>query len=429
MLQGRGRKDICFILKGAAKTGHPSCATLPHMPQAILRFAVIFLASWVIFTLLFAPKPGAEQRDAAPTGQVMIGGDEAFVAGERVLLATRVGGEEAATFQLMLEERSGGEWVRVDLNNPIKTAPAGRGTLDFLGEDPRLFGAVSRFRASARTADGADFFSEWEFAVEQPGIFRSLWRALFFRPVENILVSMLVLCGGALGLAVILVTLLVRVLLIAPNQRAIVSQKKMQTLQPELDALRKKYAKNPEVQARKMMDLWKKHGVSPLGMFWPILLQLPILIALFFVIRDGLWPENVYFLYPLPFLQGFDFLAVDSQFLWMDLRVPDMLFVLPLVVGGLQFGQLFLTQFAARRKGKGDQSANPAARAMRVMMYVLPLFVAGFTMTLPAAVGLYWGVSTLFGIGQQLVLEWRSGTFNQPAPAQKSQRKGRPKRS
>jgi YidC/Oxa1 family membrane protein insertase len=128
-----------------------------------------------------------------------------------------------------------------------------------------------------------------------------------------------------------------------------------------------------------------------MGSCLPLLLQFPILIALFWVIKGGLNPDNTYLLYTQ--YDGFSFHNISSQFLGLDLLKAN-LYVLPLIVGLLQFIQMKMAMMKVPKK-------NEMAIANNMMTYMMPIMIAVFTASLPAGVGLYWGTSTLYGLVQQ----------------------------
>jgi len=150
------------------------------------------------------------------------------------------------------------------------------------------------------------------------------------------------------------------------------------------------------------MAIWKKHKVNPAGSCLPMFLQFPFLIAVFFVLKQGLTENNIYLLYDV--LKDFDYSLINSSFYIMNLENPGPWF-LALMVGGLQFVQMKLS-FAKADKEKKNSKDKPDMQSQIQIMnktftYILPVMIAGFTISVPAGVGLYWGISTLFGIGQQ----------------------------
>lgn len=270
-----------------------------------------------------------------------------------------------------------------------------------------LFGDLGKYKVEVKMpGTTTETFASAEFTVSAPGFWRKLFRTIFYQPLYNVLIFLIKIAPGRdLGFAIIMLTLLIRLILLVPSQRAIVSQKRMQELQPKLEQVKKKYAGNQERIAAETMQLWKEHKVNPLGSCLPILVQFPVLIALFYVIQSGLNPDNTYLLYSP--LKNVDLSNLHTNFLGiLDLTKANA-FVLPIIVGALQFFQLKLaTVKKAKENEKNDEKA-PASEmesASKMMAYIMPVMIAMFTASVPAGVGLYWGVSTAFAIGQQVVV-------------------------
>ncbi len=244
------------------------------------------------------------------------------------------------------------------------------------------------------------------FNVVEPNGFIKLFRAVISKPFLNFLIlSASVIPGHSLGLGIIILTLLVKLLLFIPTQHALEGQKKMQLLQPKLEAVKKQYKDNPAKMQEETMRLWKEHKVNPLQSCLPILVQFPVLIGLFYVIRDGsnlaLSKDLIY-----PVYQNLSW-NFNTNFLGLDLTQPNMWIFPPLLVV-LQFIQMWLSfKIADKKKAKQIEKAEAATgmeMQQKIMLYVLPLMIGYFAITFPSAVALYWGISTIFAIGQQLIV-------------------------
>lgn len=246
------------------------------------------------------------------------------------------------------------------------------------------------------------------FEFKKPGVFRQLFRALISKPLFNTLVYLVhVLPHHSLGLAIIGLTLIVRLILFFPNQKAMSSQRELQKLQPKLNELKEKHKGNQQLIAQKTMELYKTHKINPMSSCWPILLQMPFLIGLYQIIQEGLAPHMEYFLYQ--FQKGIDLSVVDTMFLGLDLSVPNK-WILPFLVGGAQFLAFRMSMVRQQKKQKKEgkvakKGDNPMADQMaqmgKTMQWMMPIMIGIFTMILPAGVGIYWITSTVFGIGQQ----------------------------
>lgn len=279
-----------------------------------------------------------------------------------------------------------------------------------------LFSELGRYKFTAQlTVDGEQFqTSSNEFTIESRGIFRSIWFFGLYQPFYNLLVWLItILPSSSLAAGIILLTIIVRLILLIPSHKALRAQKRLQEVQPELERLREKYKNDQQKLAQETMKIWKNNKVNPLGSCLPLLMQFPLLLALFYVVRNGINVSTAFVLYEP--LANFDYSQLDTVFLEILPLTKNNLIVLPLIVGGLQFIQMKLS-FAKAKKNKPDTKKIAGmpdmASAQNLMVYFLPAMIAVFTASVPAGVGLYWGTSTLFAIGQQLMINREGGTAN-----------------
>ncbi len=261
-------------------------------------------------------------------------------------------------------------------------------------------------------------FESNEFSIVSRTVLGNLWLQGVYRPILNTMVFLIkVLPGNNLGFAIIILTLIIRTILLVPSQRAMRSQKRMQELQPKLEAIKKKYKDNQEKLAMETMNLWKSNKVTPFGSCLPIFIQFPILIGLYYVVREGLHIDKIELLYATVG-NGFSFEAMNTNFLGV-LELMDLnIIVLPLIVGGLQFIQMNLAMSRAKKKKEAKAGTKSVSKKIKktgdmqdemqmatsMMKYLMPVMIAFFTASLPAGVGLYWGTSTMYGIVQQVVV-------------------------
>lgn len=189
--------------------------------------------------------------------------------------------------------------------------------------------------------------------------------------IEAMLVFMHNLTGN-FGLAIIGVTILMKIILLPLTLKQDKSMKSMKKLQPELDKLKEKYKGDPKMLNQKTMELYQQHKVNPAGGCLPLLVQLPILWALFGVLRGGIVPQ-------------------DSTFLWMELVKPDPFYILPVLNGVVSFVQ---------QKVMGS-SDNPQ---MKNMMYMFPIMMVFISYKMPAGLQIYWLTSSLAGVIQQYLI-------------------------
>ncbi len=233
-----------------------------------------------------------------------------------------------------------------------------------------------------------------------------------YEPLLNILLWIYtVLPFQDLGVSIIILTLLIRLLLFYPSLKALRSQKSLQDLQPKMDALKKKHADDKEKLGKEMMELYKNNKVNPFSSCIPMLIQLPVLYALFRVFFGGLEVqengflavEQLHHLYA-PLQPFFETQPINKIFLGIvDLGATHNIF-LAVIAGGLQFLQTRMLQSKKPKiKSEGAKDENMAANISKQMMYFFPIITIVFGYQFPAGVTLYWLSSTGFTWVQQLI--------------------------
>lgn len=227
----------------------------------------------------------------------------------------------------------------------------------------------------------------------------SVFTTAFTQPLFNVLVFLYnTIALQDFGLAIIFLTIIIRIILWPLSKKALTSQKNLQELQPHIKEIQKKHKDNQEAQAKALMELYKERGANPLGGCLPLLIQLPILFALYRVFLGGIAPEYLQNLYS--FVQNPGSLSTTLLGL-VDLSQRSL--ILAVIAGGLQFIQSRM-MLKKQSLEPGDSPAAQAAQAMsKQIVYFLPVITIIISLTLPAALPLYWAVTTLFTIAQQFV--------------------------
>ncbi len=282
----------------------------------------------------------------------------------------------------------------------IKIQPNQSGQVRYTLWSHSLFSELGTYKIGATfILDGKEVkVMSNEFEIVERGFWGTIWTSVFYQPIYNILIALIGLSPNlSLAFGIIMLTAIIRLALYMPNQKALVAQKRMAEVQPMLNEIRTKYKDDQQKMAEETMKIWKTHKVNPISSCLPILIQFPILIALFYVIQDGLNPDKIWLLYS--FTSQIDLSQINTNFLNILELTTKNIFVLPMIVGALQFIQMKLAM--SKNKNKEAVANNPNAMAQNMMLYVMPAMIAVFTASLPAGVGLYWGTSTLFGIIQQ----------------------------
>jgi YidC/Oxa1 family membrane protein insertase len=192
--------------------------------------------------------------------------------------------------------------------------------------------------------------------------------------------------GGNYGVAIILLTVLVKILFFPLTQKSMSSMKQMQALQPQLNALRSKYKSDPQRFQREQMELFRKHRVNPVGGCLPMVVQIPIFYALYLTLQYSVELQGAHF------------------FLWItDLSRKDAFYVLPILMGASMLVQQLMTPTV------GDP------RQARVML-IMPVIFTFMFLEFPTGLVLYWLVNNLLSIGQQYLID-RAAKRPRPAPA------------
>ena len=206
------------------------------------------------------------------------------------------------------------------------------------------------------------------------------------------------------GIAVIVLTILIRLVLYPLGTKGIKAQKALSELQPKMKEIQTKYKHDKEKQAKEMMELYKREKINPLSGCLPLLIQLPIIIALYRVFWQGFQPEQLVHLYSFTPFSG----TIDPSFLGIiNLAAPCIW--LAFLAGALQFIQTKMMvprniASAQKRddKGKSKDSMGQFSDMMqKQMLYFFPVFTVLILWRMPSAIGLYWIVFTLFAIVQQ----------------------------
>jgi YidC/Oxa1 family membrane protein insertase len=224
-----------------------------------------------------------------------------------------------------------------------------------------------------------------------------VWNLILLQPTLNLLVLLSNVFSGSFGVAIIVVTIIVRLLTFPLTLKQLQSTKAMSTLAPKMQELQKKYAKDQEKLRKEVANLYKESGVNPMGCMFPMLIQFPIWIALYQSITRALAssPEELLSLsqslYSLPIIQ--QTVPLEAKFLWLNLGVPDTYFILAILCGASMW---------VLQKMSTVPSADPRQQSMsRTMVWMMPLMFAMFTLMVPSGLGLFWVVSNLIGIVMQ----------------------------
>lgn len=223
-----------------------------------------------------------------------------------------------------------------------------------------------------------------------------IWNEVFLRPMLNSVVLLYIGLFHNLGLAIIVFTILIRFLIMPLTLRQIRQMKAMAQVQPKLKQLQEKHGKDRQRLSQETLRLYRQAGVNPIGCLGPLVIQFPIWIGLFQALVQTLpntpdamvnLARKLYFW--LPGVEGA--IPLNSNFLWMDLAAPDPLrIVMPLLVGVTTWVQQKMSTMPA---------ADPRqASTNNMLLWMMPVMLAFFSMTFPSGLALYWIVSNVVGV-------------------------------
>lgn len=254
------------------------------------------------------------------------------------------------------------------------------------------------------------------FEIENKWAFTKLFTWLFYAPAYNLMIFLIKIFSWSLGWAIVTITIFLRILLLWPQHKMMVSQRKLQALQPKIKEIQKKHKWNTQMLWVKTMELYKTEKVNPMWSCGFLLIQMPILLVIYNVIRYITDPSNHFYLYN--FLKGFDFSSINYTFYGIDLLSSwwKTGIILGVFVWLIQFIQIKLSnninnstnKWVVLEKKKWENEYSnmmPDPEVMqKIMLYWMPVMIAIFTYNFPAWLWLYWGISTLFMIIQQLIV-------------------------
>lgn len=258
-----------------------------------------------------------------------------------------------------------------------------------------------------------EFLSQFE--IDNPWTIRKLFVSMFYAPIYNLLVLLIKSFSWVLWWAIVTITIIIRLILLYPQHKMMLSQKKLQAVQPKIKELQKKYKWQQQVLWVKLMELYKKEKVNPMWSCGLLFIQMPILLVLYNVILSVKDTSNYYYLYGN--LVNFDFTNIDFSFFWINLLGSwwTSWIMLAIFVWWIQFIQVKLSLankktwesknvVLEKKKWWNDYSQfMPEPEMMnKFMLYWMPVMVAIFTFNLLAWVWLYWWISTTFMVFQQL---------------------------
>ena len=255
------------------------------------------------------------------------------------------------------------------------------------------------------------------FEIENKWTFSKLFTALFYAPIYNLMIFLISIFNNSLGFAIIWITIIIRIVLLRPQHKMMLSQKKLQAIQPKIKEIQKKHKWNQQMLGKEFMDLYKREKVNPMWSCGFLFIQMPILLVLYNIILSIKDPSNYYHIYG--FLQDYDLTLISFHFFGLDLLsawwVPWIL--LWIFVAWAQYFQIKLSLAVKEVENKkwivlekkkdesGYSQFMPDPDMMnKFMLYGMPGMVWVFTYFLFSWIWIYWWISTLFMLFQQIIV-------------------------
>ncbi|MCX6810219.1 MAG: YidC/Oxa1 family membrane protein insertase [Candidatus Berkelbacteria bacterium] len=221
----------------------------------------------------------------------------------------------------------------------------------------------------------------------------AFFTTILFIPIYNMLMYLVaVVPGHQVALAIIALTIIIRIILLPSSLKASKSTIEMQKIQPLLNAVKVKFKGDQMKQSQEMQRLFKEHKVSPYGSCLPLIVQMIVLIVFYRVILIGFNSGHFNLLYsfiPKP-------AEINLRFLGINVSKPD-LWLLPILAGALQFVQTKMMPQPPQSKGAND----PMAMMNKQMIYFFPLITIFIARALPSGLAIYWVITSAVMILQQ----------------------------
>ncbi len=244
------------------------------------------------------------------------------------------------------------------------------------------------------------------------GFMHAILKAIFYAPLYNgMILFVSIIPFHNVGLVVILFTCLVKIILFPLSQKSVKTQFEMKRLEPELNEIKLKYKDDKKIQAEKTMELYKERGINPFSGVLLMLIQLPVLMALYYIFLRGGLPNidhtTLYSFIATPAAQN-----VNMNFLGANVADKSIIFALLAAIA--QFFQVQITMPKFPKKKDQKDSEKPTfkdelSKSMGMQMkYVMPVIIFFIAKSFPAVVALYLITSSLFAIGQELYVRKKS---------------------
>ncbi|MFH0846357.1 MAG: YidC/Oxa1 family membrane protein insertase [Patescibacteria group bacterium] len=232
----------------------------------------------------------------------------------------------------------------------------------------------------------------------------NIFNIFFFNPIYNGLILLIDNFSWVdMGIAVILITLVVKILMLPLTKKSIKLQLQTKKIEPQLKEIKEKYSDNKEEQARLIMDLYKENDLNPLAGIFIMFIQIPVIFALYFVVLKGGLPEvNTDILYS--FINAPE--HINILFLGL-INMTEKSLILALLAGISQYIQISLILPKMKPTDPNNRNfKDDLAKSMSLQMkFVMPILITFISYHLPSAIALYWITSNIFTVLQEFFVK------------------------
>lgn len=225
---------------------------------------------------------------------------------------------------------------------------------------------------------------------------------LFYYPLYNIIIFLsAIIPGNDFGIAVVLLTILVKVAILPLSHKTTVAQRKMKEIEPHIKKIKEQFKDNQEEQAVRTMNLYKEHGINPFSSILLLIIQLPMFIALYYLFSGEIDLAS-------PIIVSFNLIPASINTLFLGLiELSASNIYLAVLVGLTQYIQTKLSvPELPKSQEKNPSFSEDFAKSMNWQVkYFLPIFIIYVASKLNAAVSIFWITSNLFSIGHELIVK------------------------
>jgi YidC/Oxa1 family membrane protein insertase len=379
------------------------------MKDKLLNFLIIFLLVYLTLSLF-----QVKDKENKLSGNIVLKTSETYTIPVRVKIEIKNETSNRFTFNTCSDfsiKKDSNIIKQTDCKNV--SIPSWTWYIIDFSNDYSLFKEAWKYFVNLKKGD-IDVISQ--FDVKNRGFIGKIFIFFFYAPIYNLMVFLLKITWYSLWWAIVIITIIIRLILLIPQHKMMVSQAKMQKIQPKIKEIQEKYKGDHQTLWMELMKLYKDEKVNPMWSCWLLLIQMPILIVIYNVIISIKNVSNTYYLYS--FLWDYEISYINPNFFWIDLFWIGWInwLILAIIIWLLQYLQVKMSLIYNEQNNKKNwivlekkKNINDSSEFMpdpellnKFMLYWMPIMIALVTYTFFAWVWIYWWIWTIFVILQQL---------------------------